>query len=165
MLLLFFSQAGYYLFFTIQQHRLKESIKEQLLTTIPESSLDVIDVDLNKSNIEWEEEGKEFYLHGQLYDVAAIKNVNGKTLIYCLNDKKEELLLKNLAKTVASGNGQPSNSKHGQHTVKFQLPDYIFFSENTAATNQVVRQKHFGYSVALISIVTDVNTPPPDLIF
>ena len=163
MLLLFFSQAGYYFFFTIQQHQIKESVKQQLLTAIPESSLDVIDADANKDDIEWEEEGREFYLHGQMYDVASIKKIEGKTLIYCLNDKKEEQLLNDLSKTVAAGNDQTSNSKNGQHTIKFQFPDCILFSENTATIRQAVRQKHFGYTIALISITPDVNTPPPDL--
>ena len=136
-----------------------------MLNTIPETSLYTIDADTNKNNIEWEEEGKEFYLHGQLYDVATIKNVNGKILIYCLNDKKEEQLLKDLSKVVTTGNDQTGSGRHGQHTVKFQLPDYMLFSENIATTSQAVKQKYFGNAVALVSIITDVNTPPPDLIF
>ena len=40
MLLLFFSQAGYYLFFTIQQHQIKESVKQQLLTATEEDGIE-----------------------------------------------------------------------------------------------------------------------------
>ena len=145
LLLLFFSQPGYYFIYVIQQYQLKESIKEKLLATIPEASLDIIDAGINKNDIEWEEEGKEFYLHGLLYDVAAIKIINGRTLIYCLNDKKEEQLLQDLAKAVSSGNDQNTTSKHGGHTVKFQLLDYIILSENTITIGKPVTKKHVDH--------------------
>ena len=133
------------------------------MAALPESSLEIIDADINKNNIEWEEEGKEFYLHGEMYDVARVKKINGKTLIYCLNDKKEEQVLQDLAKAVQSGSDQNANGKPGQHLVKFQLADLnILSTEKTSvAINQPARQKHFGYTVAIVSNNKEVNTPPP----
>ena len=133
------------------------------MAALPESSLEIIDADINKNNIEWEEEGKEFYLHGEMYDVARVKKINGKTLIYCLNDKKEEQVLQDLAKALQSGSDQNANGKPGQHLVKFQLADLnILSTEKTSvAINQPARQKHFGYTVAIVSNNKEVNTPPP----
>ena len=133
------------------------------MAALPESSLEIIDADINKNNIEWEEEGKEFYLYGEMYDVARVKKINGKTLIYCLNDKKEEQVLQDLAKAVQSGSDQNANGKPGQHLVKFQLADLnILSTEKTSvAINQPARQKHFGYTVAIVSNNKEVNTPPP----
>ena len=133
------------------------------MAALPESSLEIIDADINKNNIEWEEEGKEFYLHGEMYDVARVKKINGKTLIYCLNDKKEEQVLQDLAKAVQSGSDQNNNGKPGQHLIKFQLADLnILSTEKTSvAINQPARQKHFGYTVAIVSNNKEVNTPPP----
>jgi len=108
LLLLFFSQMGYYFFYMFQQHQIKEAVKHELLAKLPESSLEIIDANAQKNDIEWEEEGKEFYLHGQMYDVAFIKISNGKKLIYCLNDSKEEGLMKRFANAVNSGNEQNS---------------------------------------------------------
>jgi hypothetical protein len=161
LLLFFLNQAGYLISFLVQEYQAEEAIKRQLLSTIPESSLDVIDADINKDDIEWEDEGREFYLHGQMYDVAYIKNVNGKTLIYCLNDTKEEDLFKNFSKNIT---GADDKSQNGQHTVKYQVPDYLLFSTIFIATSQDVRQKHFGYTVALVTAINDINTPPPDLL-
>ena len=79
LLLLFFSQMGYYFFYMFQQHQIKEAVKHELLAKLPESSLEIIDANAQKNDIEWEEEGKEFYLHGQMYDVAFIKISNGIT--------------------------------------------------------------------------------------
>ena len=133
------------------------------MAALPESSLEIIDADINKNNIEWEEEGKEFYLHGEMYDVARVKKINCKTLIYCLNDKKEEQVLQDLAKAVQSGSDQNANSKPGHHLVKFQLADLNILSieKTSVAVNQLARQKHFGYSDITVSTTKEVNIPPP----
>jgi hypothetical protein len=164
LLLLFFSQAGYYFFYMFQQYQIKESVKHELLAKLPESSLEIIDANAHKNEIEWEEEDKEFYLYGQMYDVAFIKMISGKKLIYCLNDSKEEELLKRFANAVNSGNEQNSTSKHGHHIIKFQLSDFIMLSEYTITINELVSVKYIDHSLALITNITEVFTPPPDLI-
>jgi hypothetical protein len=164
LLLLFFSQIGYYFFYMFQQYQIKESVKHELLSKLPESSLEIIDATTYKNDIEWEEEGKEFYLHGQMYDVAFIKIIKGKTLIYCLNDSKEEELLKSLANAVNSGNEQNSSNKDGHHIIKFQLSDYIMLAQHYITINEPVSVKYIDHTVALINSITEIFTPPPDLI-
>jgi len=165
LLLLFFSQIGYYFFYMFQQHEIKEAVKHELLAKLPESSLEIIDANTHKNDIEWEEEDREFYLHGQMYDVAFIKVINGKKLIYCLNDSKEEDLLKRLANAVNSGNQQSSSNKGGHHVIKFQLSDYIMLSQHIVTINEPVSVKYIDHSVALVTNVIEIFTPPPDLIF
>jgi hypothetical protein len=145
-----------------QQHELKEAVKHELLAKLPGSSLEIIDANTHKNDIEWKEEDKEFYLHGQMYDVAFIKVINGKTLIYCLNDSKEEDLLKRLANAVNSGNEQSSTSKHGHHIIKFQLSDFVMLPQHTII-NETVSMKYIDHSVALITNVIKIFTPPPEL--
>jgi hypothetical protein len=164
LVLLFFSQIGYYFFYMFQQHEIKEAVKHALLSKLPESSLEIIDANAHRNDIEWEEEDKEFYLHGQMYDVAFIKIINGKKLVYCLNDSKEEDLLKSLANAVNSGNEQNSTGKHGHHVIKFQLSDFVMLSEHTIAINEPVSVKYIDHSVTLITNLTEIFTPPPDLI-
>ena len=163
LILLFFSQIGYYFFYLYQQYELKETVKHELLAQLPESSLEIIDANAVADDIEWEEEDMEFYLHGQMYDVAYIKTVNGKKMIYCLNDRKEDQLLKDLAKAVSSGNDQNSNNKHGHHIIKFQLSDFIISTENKITISQPATTKHVDYTVDLITNIIEIFTPPPDL--
>jgi hypothetical protein len=162
-LMLFIGQVGYYFIYTIQQHYIKEQAEEQLMAGMPESSLQVIDGGVNKKNIEWKEEDKEFCMDGQLYDVAKIKNVNGKTLIYCLNDKKETQLLQDLSNIIKEGIDQNAGNKDNKHTIKFQLTDYLI-TEKTIFVNKYLPQKHIGFKDHLLSIITEVNTPPPRVI-
>lgn len=162
LLLLFLSQGGYHLFYTIRQYEIEEEMKHRLLSSVPERLLEVVDEATNKHNIEWEEEGREFYLHGQLYDVAYIKVVNGRTLIYCLNDVKEEKLLSDLAKITGNQADQNNGNPSGSHTVKFHSPDLILFAQAGTLPEQTTEQKYFVHSTKLISVTTDILTPPPD---
>lgn len=148
-----------------QQHEIKEAAAHALLAKLPESTLEIIDANAQKDDIEWEEEGKEFYLHGQMYDVAYIKLTNGKKLIYCLNDRKEEDLMKRFASAVNSGNEQNRSNKDEHHTIKFQLSDYIILSQHLTTINEPFASvKYIDHGVALITNVTEIFTPPPDLI-
>lgn len=161
-MLLFLSQGGYRIYYSYKQHQAKESAKQKLLASIPENLLDVIDADRNKAAIEWEEEGHEFYLHGQLYDVAYTKNVNGKMFIYCLNDTREEGLLKELSKLVAGNTNKPGSTQPGQYIVKFQSPDFILLAEKDILPEQSQKEKYFYRTEMLSSVITDLITPPPD---
>ena len=166
LLLLFFSQLGYKFIYAIRQADAKEEAKQKLLALIPETALELIDAGANKNDIKWEEEGKEFYLHGQRFDVAKIKEVNGKTMLYCLNDKKEEQVLQDLAKSIQSASDQSANSKPGLHIVKFQIADFILDTQKIITTiYQPARQKHVGYTAAIINTIKEVNTPPPKFYF
>ena len=162
LLLLFFSQLGYQFIYAIRQADAKEEAKQKLLALIPEAALELIDAGANKNDIKWEEAGKEFYLHGQRFDIAKIKEVNGKTMLYCLNDKKEEQVLQDLSKSIQSASDQSANSKPGQHLVKFQIADFILDTQKIITTTyQPARQKHVGYIVAIANTIKEVNTPPP----
>ena len=163
-MLLFVSQIGYHFIYIIQQNEAKEEAERELLAKLPESSLELIDLAANKNDIDWEEEGKEFYLHGQMYDVAKTKDIEGKTILYCLNDKKEELVLQDLSKAVRSGNDQNADNKNGQHTIKFQLTDLFAFTENTAIIIQPASQEHIGFKVSIVSTIKEIITPPPNTV-
>jgi hypothetical protein len=124
----------------------------------------VFDAGANKKDIIWEEKGKEFSLDGDLYDVAKTKIINGKTFLYCINDKKEEQVLQDRSNAVKSGTEQNANTnKQGNHSVKFQMNDYILSSiEKSVFTTASVTQEYSDFTVALVSSVKKVITPPPN---
>jgi hypothetical protein len=160
--LLFFSQIGYRFIYLIQQHELKEQAEAQLLSTINNDQFDQINEDDNRDNIIWEEEGKEFSLNGQLYDVAKKEVINGKTIFYCLNDKKEEQLIEEMSKKEKSNTCNSSNNKDGNPTVKFQLSDFVVYPQNMLFSTIQIIQTYGEYSTPLRSIIKEVNTPPPN---
>ena len=112
--------------------------------------------------IQWEEEGKEFYLHGELFDVAKIKKVAGKTFIYCINDKKEEKLLQDLAQTIKSQTDNNGSGKAGKYEIKFQITDLtIKNSEDIPVFDPPSSYRYFIYDAELLTSFTKIKVPPP----
>ncbi len=83
-------QMGFYLHSLKLRAEAKFEFKEKVKTSLAEYDLDIFELNVIKNSVTWEEEGKEFWLKGQLYDVVVQKTINGKKYIYCLNDTKEE---------------------------------------------------------------------------
>ena len=154
---------GYYCVYSFQQNKIKKEVKEQMKNLLPESALQIIVAEENADAIKWQEEGKEFILHGELYDVAKIKTLNGKTLLYCINDTKEEKLLQKFAKAIKSANDNNANSKNGKTNYKLQLNDYYFFYkiENTTAINANDSYEYLSFISSLTTSIKEVNAPPP----
>jgi len=149
LVLLFFSQIGYQFIYLIQQHELKEQAEAQLLSTINDDQFEQINQDDNFHNIVWEEEGKEFSL-------------NGKTILYCLYDKKEEQLLKEMIKKENANADNTPGNKDDEHSIKFQVSDFTEPAQNTFFTTIENIQPCREYASPVRSVIKEVNTPPPN---
>ena len=68
--------------------------------SVSATSFEVFISEEHGNNMQWKDDGKEFTLNGEMYDVAKVKKVNGKTVLYCVNDKKEKELLSNFIKAI-----------------------------------------------------------------
>lgn len=153
---IFTSHIGYYILYAFQQHQIREEVKRQLVLNIPDSSFELIIAEQNDT-FRWEEEGKEFYQNGQLYDVAKSVNKDGKTILYCINDKKEEDFFFHFGKNSKSG-----NNKGGTLTPKVQIIDFLDeLITSTAVTNPVLNQKYHPFNSAIVTFCKEVKAPPP----
>jgi len=155
------SQVGYYLISSFQRSALKESMQEDLSSGNSDNKIQTIVLEENTTTIRWEEDGKEFYLDGKLYDVASIEKQGGRTLVHCVCDKDETQLATNVAKAVSSANDK-ANGKESKHIVKFQSPDFTFLpigktdlSITTGAT------RYFDFDSAIDPSFSDVEITPP----
>jgi hypothetical protein len=159
--LIFTSQLGYYFIYTFQQHLIKERMEKELLSNIPESSLDLIMAEQYGDKIVWEEKNKEFSIDGILYDVVNIKKVEGKTYLFCINDKKEKELLDNLVKAVRSSNDNKGNKQNG-NSVKFQFSDLIADKHEAEPSPLVSADlQHISFNTDIVTSDKEVNSPPP----
>ncbi|HYC27338.1 MAG TPA: hypothetical protein VEB42_00965 [Chitinophagaceae bacterium] len=120
LLIVFFNQLGYYFIHSLQQYQARQEIKRTLLANLPESELEVISAPAEK--LQWEEDGKEFYYHGQMYDVVSMKVLHGKTFYYCINDTKEKQLLDQLVRVVRSSN-EEGKSTSAKNIIKYMVID------------------------------------------
>jgi hypothetical protein len=155
--ILFMSQVGYYFVYTIHQHILKEDIEKELLSHLPDSSLELIIAEDVSDKLEWQERGKEFSLNGEMYDVARMEQKDGKNHLYCINDKKEKQLLDNLVKAVTKDH----DSKKPRNNVKPVLTD--LFMATILETPKIVSGS-FAYELLDVSIISsfkEIKSPPP----
>lgn len=132
-------------------------MEKELLAHIPESSLDVFVAEELGDKIVWEERNKEFSIDGILYDVARIKKSDGKTFLYCINDKQEKQLLDSLAKAVNASHG----TKQEKNCIKSLLVDLVCMSNEEEPTTFSILSTYSCYNVTLVSSFEEINSPPP----
>jgi hypothetical protein len=155
--ILFTSQVGYYFIYTIHQHIIKEEMERELLAHIPASSLEVIIAEQVADKIVWEEKNREFSLDGILYDVARIEKKEGKTFLYCINDKKEKQLLDNLVKAVNKNHG----NKQGRNNIKSLLLDLVCMGVEEEIRSFSAPSAYSSFNVSLVSSFEEIHSPPP----
>jgi hypothetical protein len=155
--ILFTSQVGYYFIYTIHQYIIKEKIEKELLANIPESSLEVFVAEELGNKIVWEEDDKEFSIDGVLYDVVRIEKDNGKTFLYCINDKQEKELLDGLAKAVNANHG----NKQEKNNIKSLLLDLVCMNDEQESRSFSVPSAYSYFNVTLVSSFEEINSPPP----
>jgi len=162
LLLISFTQIGYYALSSLQQYWAREDMETQLLASIPENNFTVFELSTINGDIRWEEQGKEFYLLGELYDIAKTKTIGKHTWLYCLSDKKEAQLLKARADAVKSGAEQNSGNKQASHTIKFQMTDCVIFERQNELIHTVYTGAlHPEYAEPILFSAKQINTPPP----
>ena len=129
----------------------------EVLARIPDSSLEVIVAEELGDKILWQEENKEFSIDGVLYDVVRIKRSEGKTFLYCINDKQEKKLLDDLAKAVNENHG----NKQEKNNIKSLLVDLVCMNDEEQSTLFSVPSTYSRFNVILVSSFEEINIPPP----
>ena len=132
-------------------------MERELLAYIPDSSLEVFVAEEFGNKLVWEEENKEFSIEGVLYDVARIKKSDGKTFLYCINDKQEKQLLDGLAKAVNANHG----NKQENNTIKSLLIDLVCMNDVEGPGIFSVPFTYSRFNVTLVSSFEEINIPPP----
>lgn len=152
-----FSEAGYFLYYSIQRYQIKQEIKKELSSVIEAHLLETIELEKNAAAIEWEEEGEEFFFNNSMYDVKRIEKINGKTFLYCINDDKENALLKKMVVATEKNQKEKKN-----HSFKFQLPYFLVTTTFLPVPSSIPVQHIFSpFSESAIYLSGDIVIPPP----
>lgn len=156
---IFLSQVGYYILTSYQQYQVKKEVKRQLLaSSLHESEMDIFVLQEFNDKLQWEEEGREFYFEGEMYDVVRTKEQNGKTVLYCLKDKKEKELLDHLVKLVKDNR---KNSRSGK-TIKIPVNTYEApVTDIKLGLTLQHKQQYVCFASPLFSSVKEIHGPPP----
>ena len=155
--MIFINQLGYYCLHSLQQYQVRKEIKKALLANIPESQLEIIAA---QEDLDWEEEGREFYLDGHMYDVVRTKVLDGKTVYYCINDTKEKQLLDHLVNIVKSSRGSGKRGS-GKQLIKYQVIDSELPQIETITAPLCLKEKYISFTPRLMFSATEIPLPPP----
>lgn len=151
------SQTGYQFIFLLQQHEAQEEAERQVLADLPDSSFEIIE---STKDLDWVEEGREFYRGSTLYDVIKVKNLKGKVFLYCLNDKKEQKVIGDFARAVKSRTN--SNSKSSKQAIKFAGKIYTCQTlEVLTLCKRSAESEFCSFVPSLLSHSKEVIVPPP----
>lgn len=149
---------GYYIIYRFQLRQIKREMKAQIFAQLPKSSFQLIIAE-DHNTIAWKDDGKEFMLNGEMFDVAKIKKENGKTILYCINDKKENELLRDFVKAMKN---DASKNKSGKSSIKFQYTDFTINStEYNEGAISLPAYIFTLFSSSLSTVHKEINAPPP----
>ena len=141
-----------------QQYEQKEAVKEKIFEQLKDEELQIISIS-DHQNIYWEEDGKEFILNGEMYDVVKRKMINGKEFLYCINDKKEKALIDNY-NLVTKGNAD--TDKKVKNTIDNSCNLFVETENNNSDLDFAVTSKTFySFDSRILECIATEISPPP----
>ncbi len=161
LLLLLYTQLGYYGQFLFLQWQLKEAAREARIAALPDTVLFRVSLADVNARGKWEEGGKECWFNNHLYDVIRQKTIDGKTWLFCLDDDNEERLIRGSGEFAHGGHDQ--SDKKTSHLLTIRIGDAVL---DTVTVNIGRPASHpsawrsFG-AHPLPTRYTEITVPPP----
>jgi hypothetical protein len=151
-----------YFVFHFSQRAIKREMKNYLSSHLQDAHITMFTFSLeDQKDIGWEGDD-EFTINGQMYDVIQKKKDGNKTVVYCVQDKKETALVQHFLRNVKKE--APIKGKTGALT-QLVTAHFILAEKNTiiAVINQpLVHCTHFIYFLS--HNYSDVIEQPPQTI-
>lgn len=114
--------------------------------------------------IDWEVEGKEFKLNGNLYDVISLSNFENKILVKCYKDKKETKILKHIKLLQNNHKREKGNKPIAKKIINFEY--CVDFNSNSILRFAVLHNWTFQeVNLQLQNSFSNIFKPPPLLKF
>ena len=151
---------GYYFIIRISQDSVKEEMKEKALGNMPVSEMEIISLSDNQEKISWEENGKEFLLNGEMYDVVKSVKENGHILLYCLNDVKEKQVIEKYNE-ITSHNSTSGKKEGNNNYNSINLFLEVKSDRNTSYCS-MVKNVYPTFVSRLQSVSPKNYSPPPE---
>jgi hypothetical protein len=157
--------VGYRVVFFFRQQEIKAEMRN-LIRSMANHQTDIPAILFYKEeelkNVKWEDDGKEFELNDEMYDVIEKRTENGKIIIVCIGDKNETALIKKFEKLRDEARGSAQSKSNTIEKLLFSSffasdLSYLFVVDNQSSPQ-------FVYPPSFISSINrEVLTPPPQL--
>ena len=132
-------------------------MKEKILHEVNEEELTVIPIIENSKEISWEDNGREFTYRGNMYDLVKKQTVNGKQVLYCINDTKEKEFVERSSELTKHNSAQGKRSIAAQSITLFQKNNFPVITHIFT----IIHSCFSPYSQRLSNAPNQNTTPPP----
>ncbi len=132
-------------------------MKTQMLSTESREVTKLVFSNDQLKEISWEE-NTEFSYQDEMYDVIKLEKSNGKTIIWCLADKKETALVGQYLKS-----RKQSSEKNGSDQIlKLLTTQFLPSTQKDFIVPLQLQQQIFNlYQLSIPAIANAIITPPP----
>jgi hypothetical protein len=161
--LFLFNILGYYSAFLIQRAQLKKEMKAFIKSDAGSESLQklIIPADKYELSINFIEEN-EFIYQGVLYDLVKKEEAAADIILYCINDKKEQLLMDsakvNYSKNLDQNSSSNKTTSVLKHIIKEACPEILSGNFYLLFSSLNYREDHSS----LLSVYIKFPSLPPN---
>jgi len=154
--------AGYLFVFKLQQHEIRQEIKQQIKAGVPEGELVLFKL-ANGARVTWSIPEREFRSNGAMYDVAR-KEIHGDTTwYYCLSDEKETQLFAHLDEAVQRDmNQNPARQQQLERVLQSLGSLYFNHHQDFLFLDSAEEIKFPANGFSLKIWIAPPPTPPPE---
>jgi hypothetical protein len=156
LLVFLFNMVGSYIYFSFLRKNIQYEIKQIIRNGLKEKDLTLIIVPVGElSRLNWLKPQKEFSRNGEMFDVVKSTTKEGKTYLYCINDRKEKELISNFRRNRQSNKSTELLKKITP--VQFLIYKDSFFQE--FFSDDLI---YSSFSNTYSSIYKEILDPPPN---
>jgi hypothetical protein len=123
LIILSYTQFGYFGQFIIRQWILKEEAREAWIAALPDRCFFRVQLAAVDATGRWTEEGRECWYNNHLYDVIRRKSENGIVWLYCMDDQREANLIRKSGELTHDNQGNPD--KQTNHSLSPRVGDWL----------------------------------------
>jgi hypothetical protein len=147
--------------FQLRQHQVRQEVKKKIKAGVPSSELHAVSF-VNKSEIQWVKQDREFRLGEHLWDVVEERLVGDSVYFQCIRDDEERLLFVNLT---GMQNDDLTHSQTGlvsQTCLWFSLKYIPNSLLHYTIDQRMTESKVLDLNTYVLAITDPTNdTPPP----
>ena len=160
--LFLFNSIGYYFVFLLSDSNNREEIRHSLSK---DASLEIIRIHRSElATISFKDNGKEFSLHGEMYDLKSRSEKGDFIFLVCMHDKKETQLLAGLdAHVKYTTDSKSPTDKKQNNSSKNPVKD-LFLNTIQTSAEEPMPAVFPSYLLPLTSYISPtLPLPPPEV--
>jgi hypothetical protein len=159
-LLLFVSLFGFHISFMAQRNAIRNEMRQIIKAEKKKHTRQFVFTEEEYKRLNKYEGGKEFSLHGNMYDVVKKETLPGKVILTAYFDHKETHLLQTFLQLFEEDRASHDNANKTKST--FSLPEFIQEDNAYCLVVNTIVFRLFNTGSHTLTAFYNPLTPPPD---